>query len=103
MRKRRETWKAAYDHWLASLWAQEKRTVADIAQQMDFSPRAIRAAAERLGLPGRKPGRPKGQTSDKERNDQIRLEAGAGVSEGTLMNKYGLSSRRIKQILKRNG
>lgn len=99
MRKTRQSWKPAHDHWLRALWPQERKTAEDIARQMGFSIRTVRGAVERLGLQPRRAGRPKGETSDKERNEEIRRKAGAGVSEGTLMNTYGLSSRRIKQIL----
>lgn len=99
MRKKGQGWESAHDHWLKALWSQEANTARGIARQMGFSLRTVGRAVERLGLQPRRAGRPKGETSDKERNEEIRRKAGAGVSEGTLMNTYGLSSRRIKQIL----
>lgn len=100
MRKKRQEWHPAHDKQLKQLWPQRLEA---IAQQMGFSKRAIQKAVDRLGLERGKKGRPIGTIENRERDEQIRCEAGTGISEGLLMARYGLSSRRIKQILQSNG
>lgn len=98
--RKTRNWCAAYDKQLKQLWPGK---LADIARQMGFSQRTIQKAIDRLGLQRRKRGRIQGESFNIERDEQIRREAGAGVSQGKLMDRYSLSSRRIQQILHGNG
>ena len=99
--RKRKTWHPLYDHKLKQLWPDK---LAIVAQAMGFSQRTIQAAVNRLGLQRAKKGHPGGSRPDIIRRDeQIRREAGAGVSMGTLVDRYSLSSRRIQQIISDNG
>lgn len=100
MRKSNRHWRATNDRQLELLWPQP---YAALAAQMGFSARTIQKAVDRLGLQRPKPGRPKGTPENRERDEEIKRLRGAGMSEGALMDRYGLSARRIHQILYGNG
>ncbi len=100
MRKSNRHWRASNDRQLKLLWPQPYEV---ITQAMGFSKRTIQKAIDRLGLERPKKGRPLGTGENIQRDEEIRRLRGAGMSEGQLMDKYGLGARRIHQILNGNG